>query len=85
MCLTTGKNFERGKYGQESTAATLPETLTLGNKLSPAQTSVTKLLDLPCGPLGRMPYFLAQEEVAGLEGVMSESAFLGLRSQNSQK
>lgn len=32
-----------------------------------------------------MPYFLAQEEVAGLEGVMSESAFLGLGSQNSQK
>jgi hypothetical protein len=32
-----------------------------------------------------MPYFLAQEEVAGLEGVMCESAVLGLGSQNSQK
>lgn len=31
----------------------MPENLTLGNKASPAQTSVTKLLDLPCGPLGR--------------------------------
>lgn len=32
-----------------------------------------------------MPYFLAQEEVAGFAGVMSESAFLGPGSQNSQK
>ena len=32
-----------------------------------------------------MSYFPAQEEVAGLDGVMSESAFLGLGSQNSQK
>lgn len=32
-----------------------------------------------------MSYFPAQEEVTGLDGVMSESAFLGLGSQNSQK
>lgn len=31
----------------------MPENPTLGNKVSPAQTSSTQLLDLPCGPLGR--------------------------------
>lgn len=31
-----------------------------------------------------MLYFPAQEEVAGLEEVTSESAFLGLGSQNSE-
>lgn len=32
-----------------------------------------------------MPSFPAQEDVAGLEEVMSESAFLGLGSQSSEK